>query len=320
VARRTVTAVEVGGHGLEVSNWDKVLFPADGYTKGDLVTYYRTVAPQLLPHVAGRPLTLQRYPDGVDGPSFFEKDAPRGTPGWVHTVKLPAEYGRRGEVTYIVCDDEATLVVVANLASIVLHVWTSRVPDVDHPDLLLFDLDPGDGCGVARLARVALAFRDALAEIGLDPLVKTTGGSGLHVIVPLVPRYEYEFVKGFAELVARRINGTLPDDTTLQRATARRPAAAVYLDYVQVGRGKTLVAPYSVRARGGAPVSMPLQWPELEAMARKRGTDTEAENARFTIANVPKLLAKHGDPWAGILERGQRLDTALAAAQKRWSG
>jgi bifunctional non-homologous end joining protein LigD len=319
VARRTVTTLDVAGRSLEVSNWEKVLFPADGYTKGDLVTYYRTVAPFLLPHLTGRPLTLQRYPDGVDGPSFFEKDAPRGTPPWVKTVTLPAEYGRRGEVRFVLCDDEATLVFVANLAALVLHVWTSRMPDVDTPDILLFDLDAGDACTVAQLAKTALAFRDALAEIGLAPLVKTTGGSGLHVVVPLAPHYAYEFVKGFAELVARRINGALPGDTTLVRATARRPAAAVYLDYVQVGRGKTLVAPYSVRARAGAPVSMPLAWDEVEAMARKRGKDTEAENARFTIANVPQLLAKDGDPWAGALERGQRLDSALAAAQKRWS-
>jgi bifunctional non-homologous end joining protein LigD len=138
------------------------------------------------------------------------------------------------------------------------------------------------------------------------------------VIVPLTPKYEYEFVKGFAELVARRVNAALPDDTTLQRATARRPAAAVYLDYIQVGRGKTLVAPYSVRARAGAPVSMPLGWDDVRAMARKRGKDTEAENARYTIANVPGLLAKRADPWAGALKRGQRLDEALSAAQRLW--
>ena len=318
MARRTVTPLEVGGRRLEVSNWDKVLFPGDGYTKGDLVTYYRAVARFLLPHVAGRPLTLQRYPDGVDGPSFFEKDAPRGTPDWVRTLTLPAEYGRRGEVRYLVCDDESTLVFVANLAAIVLHVWTSREPHVDSPDLLLFDLDPGEACTVATLGRVAVAFHDALDGIGLHSLVKTTGGAGLHVIVPLQPRYDYDAVKVFAELVARRVNGELPGATSLERATSRRPADAVYLDYVQVGRGKTLVAPYSVRARAGAPVSTPLAWDDVRAMVRKRGRDTQAENARFTIRNVPARLAEGGDPWDAGAVRGQRLEGALTKAQRAW--
>jgi bifunctional non-homologous end joining protein LigD len=318
VARRTVSTVEIGGRRLEISNVDKVLWPGDGYTKGDLIAYYRAVAPYLLPHVTGRPLTLQRYPDGIDGPSFFEKDAPRGTPDWVHTVVLPAEYGRRGEVRFILCDDEPTLVFVVNLASIVLHVWTSREPELDNADLLLFDLDPGAACGVARLAQVALAFREVLEQIGLAPFVKSTGGSGLHVVVPVQPRYPYDFVKGFAELVARHVNGLAPEATTLERATARRPATAVYLDYVQVGRGKTLVAPYSVRARAGAPVSMPLGWEAVRAMSRRRGQDTEKENARYTIANVPRLLAKAGDPWAELAGSAQRLEAALGSARRAW--
>jgi bifunctional non-homologous end joining protein LigD len=317
MARRTVTTVEIGGRTLELSNAEKVLWPEDGYTKADLVAYYRAAAPYLLPHLAGRPLTLQRYPDGIEGPSFFEKDAPRGTPEWVHTVTVPSEYGKRGEVRYAVCDDEPTLVFVANLATIVLHVWTSRIPKLDAPDLLLFDLDPGDECTVATLAKVAVAFRAALDGIGLRALVKSTGGAGLHVIVPLEPRYDYDLAKGFAELVARHVNGSMPAETTLERSTKRRPAHAVYLDYVQVGRGKTLVAPYSVRARRGAPVSMPLAWDEIDAMTRKRGRDTEAENARYTIANVPRLVGKRGDPWRDA-GKGQRLEKPLAAARKTW--
>lgn len=318
MARRTVEAVEIGGHTLQLSNAGKVLWPKDGYTKGDLVAYYRAVAPFLLPHVTGRPLTLQRYPDGVDGPSFFEKDAPRGTPPWVKTVRLPSEYGRRGEVEYLVCDDESTLVFVANLAAIVLHVWTSRLPKADAPDMVLFDLDPGEQCTVARLARVAVAFRDTLGEVGLTALVKTTGGAGLHVVVPLEPRYTYDVAKALAELVARNVHGRLTCDTTLERSTAKRPPDMVYLDYVQVGRGKTLVAPYSVRARDGAPVSMPLGWDEVEAMTRKRSKDTAAENARYSMANVPRLLGRRGDVWGGEAWRPQRLEKALTAARRAW--
>jgi bifunctional non-homologous end joining protein LigD len=318
VPRRTVARVEIDGRALELSNLEKVLWPEDGFTKGDLIAYYRAVAPFMLPHLLGRPVSLQRYPDGVDGFSFFEKDVPRGAPPWVHTVTLPSEYGRRGEVRYVVCDDEPTLVWLANLAAIVLHVWTSRAPDYDVPDFILFDLDPGDECSVAALARVALAFRDALGEIGLPPLVKTTGGAGLHVVVPLEPRYTFEVAKGFAEIVARHLNGLLPEATTLQRATARRPAAAVYLDYVQVGRGKTMVAPYSVRARAGAPVSMPLEWPEVEAMSRKRERDTAAYNARYTVGNAPRRLGQEGDAWGGPAWRPQRLERPLAEARKKW--
>jgi bifunctional non-homologous end joining protein LigD len=313
-----VTPVVVDGRRLEISNVDKVLWPKDGYTKGDLITYYRSVAGVLLPQLAGRPLTLQRFPDGVAGPSFFEKDAPRATPEWVRTAVLPAEYGRRGEVRFIMCDDEATLVFVANLASIVLHVWMSREPDLDNPDLMLFDLDPGESCGSRRLARVALAFAETLDEIGLRPLVKTTGGMGLHVIVPLQPRYSYDVVKGFGELIARRVNARMPKDTTLERSTARRPASAVYLDYVQVGRGKTLVAAYSVRARDGAPVSMPLAWSEVRAMCDRRSADTQKENARYTIANVPTLLGRRTNPWDRNSCRPQRLEPALAKARKAW--
>jgi len=319
MARRTVAYETVGERRLELSNLDKVLFPADGYTKGDLIAYYRAVAPYVLPYLAGRPLTLQRYPDGVDGFSFFEKDAPRGTPEWVRTVALPSAYGRRDEVRYLVCDDEATLVWLANLAAIVLHVWTSRLPDPDVPDMLLFDLDPGDGCTVARLGRVAVTLRDELAAIGLSSLAKTTGGSGIHVVIPLELRYTFDVAKAFAEIVARRVAALLPEESTLQRATARRPETAVYLDYVQVGRGKTMVAPYSVRARAGAPVSMPLAWPEVEAMVRERGKDTAARNARYTLANVPGLLRERGDAWAGGAWRPQRLERPLAAARKAWA-
>ncbi len=316
--RRTTETVEVGGRALVLSNRDKVLWPQDGYTKGDLVAYYRSVAPWILPHLAGRPLTLQRYPDGIDGESFFEKHAPRGLPDWVPTVAVPTESGRRAVTDFVVCNDEPTLVYAANLAAIVLHVWTSRVDALDVPEFLFFDLDPFEGCTLATLAKVALGLRDALGEIGLAPLVKSSGGSGLHVAVPLEPRYGYEVARHFGELVARTLHGRLPTLTTLERMPAKRPAGTVYLDYVQVGKGKTLVAPYSLRARAKAPVSLPLDWSEVEAMGRKRAKETEAEFARFTLKNVPPLLGERGDLWGAKEWRPQRLEPALEAAQAKW--
>ncbi len=316
---RAKETLELGGHTLALSNRDKVLWPQDGYTKGDLVAYYRSVAPYILAHVAQRPLTLERYPDGVGGLSFFEKNASRFLPAWIPTIEIPSEFGRHGSVRFILCEDEATLVYVANLAAIVLHVWTSRAGALDVPEFVFFDLDPHDGCTLATLAKTALALRDTLREIGLEPLVKSSGGSGLHVVIPLAPQYSYDVCKGFAELVARTLHARLPETTTLERAPAKRPAGTVYLDYVQVGRGKTLVAAYSVRARAKAPVSMPLDWSEVEAMARKRTKDTESEFARFTLMNAPARLAAEGDLWSRLDALAQRLEPALARARTAWT-
>jgi bifunctional non-homologous end joining protein LigD len=317
-AKRTTETVEIGGHSLVLSNDAKVLWPDDGYTKGDLIRYYRAVAPFLLPHLEHRPLTMQRYPDGIYAESFFEKHAPRGLPSWIETVGVPSDSGRRDEIRFIVCNDEATLVWVANLASIVLHVWTSRVESLATPEFIFFDLDPHDDCTLATLAKVALGLKDALGEIGLTPLIKSSGGSGLHVAIPLEPDYTYEVAKAFAELVARHLNGLMPDMTTLQRMPAKRPKGTVYLDYVQVGKGKTLVAAYSARPRAGAPVSMPLEWGEVEAMTRKRAKETEAEFARFTLKNAPARLAERGDLWGGAHWKRQRLEPALEKARKAW--
>lgn len=304
---RTTQHASVGGRELTFSNLDKVLWPRDGYTKGELIAYYLSVAKWLLPHLADRPLTLQRYPDGIDAQSFFEKQAPRFTPKWIRTIDVSAEQGSR-KIAYILCNDEATLAWCANLAAIVLHVWYSHKPSLEHPDYALFDLDPGEGCTMKTLAIVALEFRDLLADAGLKPLVKTTGGSGLHLVVPLQPKYTYDAVKQFAEAAARRIASALPKLTTLERSIARRPKGTVLLDWVQIGRGKTVVPPYGVRARDKAPVSMPLDWSEIEELRSKRGTP-QALNARWTIANARKRLQSEGDLWgakawkAAVLKR-----------------
>jgi bifunctional non-homologous end joining protein LigD len=316
--KRTTANLTVGSRTLVVSNENKVLWPTDGYTKGDLIRYYRRVAEYILPHLADRPLTLQRYPDGIDGPSFFEKNAPKFLPDWIETIELPNAEGTRGKTRFILCNDEATLVYVANLAAIVLHVWTSRAEAIATPDFIFFDLDPNDGCTLATLAKTALALRDTLAEIGLTALVKSSGGSGLHVAIPLRLDYTYEIAKHFAEVVAREVYRRRPESTTLVRVPAKRTFGSVYLDYVQVGRGKTMVAPFSVRARNKAPVSMPLDWSEIETMSRKRAAETEGEFARFTLKNAVRLLGERGDLWGGRRWKPQRLEPAVAKASKTW--
>jgi bifunctional non-homologous end joining protein LigD len=313
------TTVVIDGRAVTLTNADKVLFPNDGYTKGDLVAYYRAVAPVILPYLRDNPLTMERFPDGIAVPrGIWEKQMPRYTPDWVHRVTIKPSTGEPREVTYVVVDDEATLVWVANLAAITLHIWYSHWPTIDVPDVILFDLDPGERTPLARLARVALAFREELANVGIRAYVKTTGGMGLHVIVPLEPHYDYDVAKGVSELVARRIHAVLPKDTTLERTISRRPEDLVYLDWVQVGKGKTYVAPFSVRARDGAPVSMPLAWADVEAMRRKRAPETTAEMRRWTIANVPKLVAKFGDPWRAEGWAPQSLDDPLKRARALW--
>ena len=312
------TTVAIDGHALNLSNLDKVLFPADGYTKGDLIAYYRSVAPWLVPHLEDRPLTLQRWPDGIEGPSFFEKQAPKFTPPWVKTVRADASYGSSAkQIDYILCNDEATLVFCANLAAIVLHTWYSRAGSLDVPDYTLFDLDPYE-CTVKTLARVALEMRDALEEIGLHPLVKTSGGSGLHVVLPLKPRYNYDVVKTFGEVAAREVARRVPKLTTIERTIAKRPKGVVYLDYVQVGMGKTVVPPLCVRARDGAPVSTPLHWAEVEELASSRGRDPETIFARWNMKNTLGRLKKEGDLWAGKGWRETALEPALKKARTKW--
>jgi len=311
-------SVKVGTRTLALSNLDKVLWPHDGYTKGDLIEYYRSVAPSILPHLKDRPLTLQRYPDGIDAFSFFEKSLPKGVPDWVQRVSTRGAEGKK--ITYIVCNDEPTLIYVANLASIVLHVWTSRVETLDEPDFVFFDLDPGERCSLKTLCSVTLAMRETMRAIGLDGLVKTSGGMGLHFFVPLQAGYSYESVKLFAELAARHVASQNGDSVTLERTVKKRNQEAVYLDFQQVGRGKTYVVAYSVRAREGAPVSTPLEWSEVEAYARKRGTVAPwDEFAKFNIATAPKRLKSDGDLWGGKAWKKQRLEPAITKAQKLWA-
>jgi DNA ligase D-like protein (predicted polymerase)/DNA ligase D-like protein (predicted 3'-phosphoesterase) len=302
---------------VEITRPDKVLFPDDGYTKADLAKYYDAVARWMLPHLKDRPLSLERYPDGIGGPSFFEKNIPRGAPSWVRTASI-AGGEKRDVVRYVLGNDRRTLKYLANLAAITLHVWTSRVESLDEPDFVFFDLDPGDRCPLARLARVALQLRDLLKAIGLRTLVKTSGGRGLHVLVPLRAGYEYPLVRAFGELVARQLADVAPSDVTLERSTTKRRPAVVYFDYVQIGRGKTMVAPFSVRARAGAPVSMPVTWGAIEKMRSSRARSAEKAFLAWTIATVPRLLTRGGDPWKGAFNRGQGLERAVKLARSKW--
>jgi bifunctional non-homologous end joining protein LigD len=310
--------VNVDGRTLSLSNLDKILWPSDGYTKSDLIAYYDSVADAMLPYLRKRPLTLERFPNGVGASSFFEKNVPKGMPAWVHRATLAAKEGNREKVTYVVCDDRPSLIYLANLAAIVLHIWTSHVGSLEQPDFVLFDLDPGEKCTTKTLVAVAMALREALTDVGLSPLVKSTGGHGLHVVVPLAAGHSYEQAKLFAEVVARHLGSECGEMVTLERMINKRRPAAVYIDYVQVGRGKTLVSPFSVRARDEAPVSWPLDWSEVQALARSRATVPADAFAKFNIKTVPRSLEKQGDRWSGRSWKPARLESVIARARKNW--
>jgi bifunctional non-homologous end joining protein LigD len=310
--------VSVDGRTLSLSNLDKVLWPSDGYTKSDLIAYYETVADAMIPHLRKRPLTLERFPNGVGGSSFFEKNIPKGLPAWVHRATLSDKEGGSKKITYVVCDDKPSLIYLANLAAIVLHIWTSHVGSLEEPDFVLFDLDPGEKCTTKTLIGVALALRESLADVGLSPLVKSTGGYGMHVVVPLAAGHSYEQAKIFAEVVARHLAHRCGETVTLERMINKRRPAAVYIDYVQVGRGKTLVSPFSVRARDEAPVSWPLDWSEVEALGRSRATVPADAFARFNIRTVPPALEKQGDRWSGRSWKPAKLESVIARARKNW--
>lgn len=283
---------------VTVSNPDKVLWPRDGYTKSDLIAYYQAVSKWMLPYLRKRPLTLERFPNGIAKPGFFEKNAPAGAPGWVKTITLDAG-GKRARVRYLLCEDRSTLTYLANLAAITLHAWMSRVGSLDKPDFILFDLDRGDGCSVKDLATVAIAVEEELRKRRMRPLPKTSGASGLHVFAWVRRRMSYVDARAFCNEIALRVQERLPKLVTLERMVAKRPRGRVYVDWAQMARGRTVVMPFTVRPKPRAPVSMPLTWQEVKRMLRSNELDTAAYFARWNIGNVPGLLRRKGDPWKG---------------------
>ncbi|MCL6450111.1 MAG: non-homologous end-joining DNA ligase [Acetobacteraceae bacterium] len=291
--------VEVGGRRLLVRNLDKVLWPEDGYTKADLISYYLQVAPVMLPHLRDRPLVLTRYPDGIHGAHFYQKDLPDGTPDWVASVPfLSPSTGR--VVRYCLCPDAATLAWLGSQACLEIHPWLSRTSSPSEPDFAVLDIDPAPPAGFAEARRLALALGGLLERLKLSSALKTSGATGLHIYVPLLPGHTYPGVREFVRRVAVLLYRTFPRMVTLER-TVRRRAGRVYLDYLQNVRGKTLVAPYGVRPLPGAPVSTPITWQEL----------IRVDPAGFTLSTVPARVRAVGDLFAPALGLGHRLDFAL---------
>jgi bifunctional non-homologous end joining protein LigD len=299
---KTKGEMRVGSRRVPLSNPDKELFP-DGITKAELIDYYRAVARPMLTHLKGRPLVMERYPDGYRGKSFFHKDVPDYFPDWIHTVRVPKE---GGSLTMAVCDDTATLVYLANQACITPHPWLSPANCLDCPDRLVFDLDPseGDGDAFETVRWSARQLGDLLTELGLRPALMTTGSRGLHLLVLLDRRTDFGTARNFARRVADVLAARHSDRlTTEPRKNKRR--GRLYLDTQRNAYAQTSVAPYAVRARPHAPVATPLDWDELD----EPGLSAQ----QWTLRTLPERLDKYGDPWKGL----SRCRRSLTRAAKR---
>lgn len=298
-----MTAYEVGGRTVEITHPDRVLFPDDGLTKADLAEYHHRVAPTLVGHLADRPLMLQRFPEGIDGAGFYQKEAGRGVPGWVRTVEARKE---GGTVNHPVVDDEAALLALTNLGTISFHRWPSRADDLDHPDLLLVDLDPSsdDFDDVRRAARWTRAVLD---ELDLAAYLQVTGSRGIHVVTPVDRGVPTDAAAAFAHSIARLLALRHPDDLTDEGRKAKRKGR-LYVDVARNGWAQTAVAPYSVRPRPGAPVATPITWDELD--------DPDLRPDGFTTATVPDRLATVDDPWAGLARHARSLRSRWERLQR----
>lgn len=283
--------------GVVITHPNRVIFPADGYTKLDLIDYYRIVAPYLLPFLRDRPLTLRPFPRGIEQPGYYLKNAPKGTPPWVPTRRDVAESTGR-PVEWIVGGDLRTLLWIVNRSAIEVHPWLARIDEPDRPDWLVIDLDPAEETPFECVCEAAKLVKQRLDRLALRGLLKTTGQSGLHVLVPIAREWTFDAVRAFARQLAVELEQERPEVISTTYETARR-RGCVLLDYAQNARARTTVAPYSVRARRGAPVSTPLRWEELD--------DPGLRSNRYTIRDVPKRLDALGDLLGPFLALEQRL-------------
>lgn len=291
--------LEVGGRGVRLTNLEKVFWPEEGITKGDLVQYYAEVAPVLLPHLVDRAMVMKRYPHGVDGKFFFMKRAPEPRPEWIETCAI--EHGSGSIIHFPMIQDAAALLWVINLGCIDLNPWYARCDDTDRPDFLHFDLDPVPDAPWERVVEASLLVRDALSALDLPAFPKTTGSKGIHVYVPIGRGPRQKQVWTFAKEFARTLESHAPHLVTAEYRVAKRPAGRVLVDYNQNAWGQTLASVYSVRPRPGAPVSAPVTWEELEGGARLED---------FDMFNVPARVRERGDLWAGVLSTDTRADLA----------
>lgn len=286
---------------LTISNPDKVFFPQEGFTKGDLIQYYASVADVLLPHLEGRPISMSRFPDGIDGPSFYEKRAPGHQPEWIPTTPVPSD-SQGGEIEFMLADRKEALMWFANMGCIEVHPFHSRAGSLDHPTYAIFDLDPAEGSTWEQVVAGAKLVRIALEQLGMKGYPKLSGARGMHVYVPVEPVYSFERIRRFVGEVGRYLVAANPDDLTMEWDKRKR-IGKVFVDHNRNASGQTIASVYSVRPRPGAPVSAPIRWDEVDTL----------RNGDVTIANLWERLRRHGDLFAPVIGPGYRIEEAEEA-------
>lgn len=297
--------MKINGHEFEISDRDKVFFPEVGLTKGDLIDYYHDVADVMVPHMKRYGASMQRFPDGIQEEGWYAKDAPDYFPDWIERINFPKKEG--GSFNAPVIDSRAALVYLANQAVLTMHLYLSRADDLEHPDKMVYDLDPPEGSeDFAAVREAALAIRDLMDELDLRSWVQTTGSMGFHVIVPLDRDWDFDAVKAFADDAALVVVRRYPEKFTLEQRKKKRKGR-IYLDTYRNSYGATAVAPYAVRARPEAPVATPLDWDELAEGANPRD---------WTVENIRNRLGQKEDPWAGMMRHAQSLEPRQETLKK----
>jgi bifunctional non-homologous end joining protein LigD len=292
--------MKVGRHVVTVSNRQKIFWPEEGYTKGDLIDFYDKMADYILPYLKDRPLSLKRNPHGINDPGFYHKDAGEHAPAFVDTFPVESESSNK-TVDYIVGNNKATLLYVVNLGCIEINPWNSTTKKPDHPTWMVIDIDPSEGNTFEEVVDCALATKKVLDKAGVKAYCKTSGSSGLHVYVPMKNKYDYNTVKDFAHIIASFVEQELPETTTLERSVAKR-GRRIYIDYLQNRSGQTLASVYSLRPVKGANVSTPLEWKEV---------NHKLHPSQFNIKNIFKRLQKKGDMFLPVLSETTNINLAL---------
>ncbi len=303
-----MATIDVNGQEIEISNPDKPMFPDDNITKGDLVEYYGKISEYILPYVKDRPMMLHRYPDGIDGNEFYQKQVSDYFPDWIDTIKVKVKKEGKDEQEFVNCNSQATLLYCANQASITPHVWLSTKEHLSHPDKMIYDLDPPEG-NFDVVRKCAKDLRELFEELGLTAFVQTTGSAGMHVVLPIDGKSSFDEVRKFAADVAALLAEREPDFYTVETFKEKRKGR-LFIDYLRNSYGQTAVAPYSIRARKGAPVATPLDWDEIGSK--------ELTPQSYTITNIFRRLGNKEDPWKGfythansLRKAGKRLETLV---------
>lgn len=277
---------------LKLTNLEKIFWPEEKYTKGNLINYYTEVSKFILPYLKDRPESLNRFPNGINGESFYQKDVKEMPPSWVKKEKIFSESNNE-YINYLVCQNEATLIFLANLGCIEINPWFSRIQKLENPDFIVIDLDPLD-VSFDKVKQTALAVKEVLDKGEIHGYIKTSGATGLHIYIPANAKYNYDITRDFAHLIARLAHHLVPEISSVERRPVKR-AKKVYIDYLQNSKGQTIAAPYSLRPKPHAPVSTPIEWKELKSI----GSPEE-----FNIKTIHKRLKKKGDIFKGVLGKG----------------